>query len=134
MRNYQVFRESKMKSKVLLTALLLTAGTAHSAAIEVWECSDIVRPSSEIIAETRVNEGRKTGEIAVAGVTHKTAFEVAGFERRWDFGLRKDGSYKYAFIITPDGHARYFDFVGSKAAKPSILMNCRQRTPASSDN
>lgn len=123
-----------MKNKSILLAMLIATGTAHPATIEVWECKDTFGDWSEIIAEARVNEERKTGEITVAGVTHKTVFDVDGFERRWDFGLRKNGSYTYAFIVGPSGDGRYYNFGRLKSTNPSILMNCRQRNLKSFTN
>ena len=112
---------------VAVSALLLVS-VAHSATIEEWECRDYKYNSSEnILAEAKVNEGGTTGGISVAGVTHKTSYEVTGFERRWDFGLRKDSTYAYSFVISPDGMGRYYDFGSSKSTKPSILMRCLQR-------
>lgn len=115
-----------MKALVIAVFLTLLASVSRSAALEEWECRDIYG-ASKILAKATVDDGGKTGAISVAGVTHKTAYAVNGFERRWDFGLRNDGSYTYAFIVRPDGAATYFDFGSSKTAKPSIFMQCKQK-------
>ena len=117
-----------MRTSLIAISALFLVSEAHAATIEEWECRDKFGSSEAVLAEAKVNEGRETGAISVAGVTHKTRYQVAGFDRRWDFGIQKDGTYTYAFIISPDGTGTYFDFGGAKTAKPSILMQCTQRT------
>lgn len=113
--------------KVLpIVVLLMIVSTAEAKPIEVWECKDMYADSETVLVTATVEEGRKKGSISVAGVTHSTRFEVAGFDRRWDFGLLPSRSYRYAFVIEPNGDARYFDFGGEKEAKARNVMKCRQ--------
>jgi hypothetical protein len=112
-------------AEVVLPALADDAPTA--APVEAWECTDVLGDWDKIIVEAYVGKGRTAGSIRVAGVIHKTVYRVAGFQRRWDFGAKSDGSYSYAFIVDPDGSASYFDFSGSKTARPSMVMKCRMR-------
>jgi len=77
-----------------------------------------------------VNDGRKTGQIKVAGVVHEAKFETKGFQRRWDFVLSEDLTYNYSFVIEPNGDASYYDFSSSesgKGVKPSIFMKCNNK-------
>ena len=113
--------------KRFVAVVLLTASvTTHASPVEVWQCTDVFSPDGSILVTASVESGRKRGNISVAGVTHASAFEVAGFDRRWDFGLLQDGSYRYAFIIKPNSDAAYYDFGGKKTGKPNNVMKCRQ--------
>lgn len=113
--------------KRFAAVVLLTASAAtHASPIEVWDCADAFNPEGPVLVTATVESGRKKGHISVAGVTKAAAFEVAGFDRRWDFGLLQNGRYRYAFIIEPNGDAKYFDFGDAKTARPSNLMKCRQ--------
>ena len=112
--------------KVLpIVVLVMIVATAEAKPIEVWECTDIFADSETVLVTATVEEGRKKGNISVAGVTHSARFEVAGFDRRWDFG-ELSRSYRYAFVIEPDGDAAYFDFGGEKKANAKKVMKCRQ--------
>jgi hypothetical protein len=56
-----------------------------------------------------------------------TSFEVAGFNRRWDFGPKSHPT-QYAFVIKPDGTGLYYDFsTGDEQSRASMVMECRQR-------
>lgn len=111
----------------LAVVLLSTSAIAHASPVETWECMDRMDPSSEsVLVTATVEAGRKKGNISVAGVTHAAAFQVEGFDRRWDFGPLPDRSYRYAFVIEPNGDATYFDFGNKAKAKPSNFMKCFQ--------
>lgn len=99
---------------VLLT-LLPTVGVqaedGRSATTEEWRCfsmSDFFRENVlvRLTREIRSGVDQGFGEVSVAGVTHDARFEVAGFNRRWDFG----SDMQYAFVIQPDGSGAYYDF------------------------
>lgn len=96
---------------------------------EGWECKDLMGSWDKVLVTAVVNDDRQSGQIFVAGVTHDAAYSVEGFDRRWSFGLTSVGSsYKYAFVIRPDGKGLYYDFQGGDTAKPSEFMDCRKRT------
>lgn len=99
---------------VLLT-LLSTVGVqaedGPSATTEEWRCFSPfdLREKKVLVWLTReIRSGVDLGfgEVSVAGVTHDARFEVAGIDRRWDFG----GDMQYAFIIHPNGSGAYYDF------------------------
>ena len=99
---------------VLLT-LLPTVGVQAeddpSATTEEWRCfstSDFFRENVLVRLTREMKRGVDlgSGEVSVAGVTHDARFEVAGIDRRWDFG----GDMQYAFVIQPDGSGAYYDF------------------------
>lgn len=113
----------------LMFAAALASAGAYAEPIEIWECRDVNSMTGELLVTAVVNQGRKTGSIDVAGVTHHTRFYVDGFERRWDFGLTKDGSYRYAFTIEPNGMAKYYEFQGKRTANASLWMKCSQSSP-----
>ncbi|WP_435106393.1 hypothetical protein [Arhodomonas sp. AD133] len=115
-----------MKKLVFVGSLLVSAA-AVSEPVEVWECKDKYGRWDDILVEAHVDQDRRGGSISVAGVTHPAQFEVAGFDRRWDFGLDSDSTFKYAFIIKPNGDASYYDFSSGDKAKPSNFMKCRQK-------
>jgi len=111
-----------------LAVVLLTASAmAHATPVETWECRDRFAVNwKSILVTATVESGREKGNIAVAGITQEAVFRVEGFDRRWDFGLLANGSYRYSFIIEPNGDAAYYDFGEAGTAKPSHLMTCRQ--------
>ncbi|SMF67096.1 hypothetical protein SAMN02745866_04295 [Alteromonadaceae bacterium Bs31] len=94
--------------------------------VERWECRDFNGYWSNILVRALVGKKRESGYVQVAGVSQKSSFQVKGFNRRWDFGLTEEHTYKYAFVIEPNGDASYYDFSLEKKSKPSILMKCRQ--------
>ena len=124
--------------KLFVAALLLIASAiSHASPGEAWECVDRIDSRQESILVTATGEaGRKEGNISVAGVTHAAVFEVAGFNRRWDFGPLPNSSFRYAFVIEPNGDATYFDFgnEGKARANPSNFMKCRQIGAANAPN
>ena len=114
-------------------ALYLFSGTVVANTVETWTCKDILG-TGPVLVTAKVNKGRTTGEIDVAGVTHKTHFVIEGFNRRWDFGRvttgKRKGDYKYSFIIEPDGRGNYIDFSYLKStglAPASQVMKCQQQ-------
>src|SRR3569832_1699268 len=111
---------------IFLLMLCCFCIVAKAKPVEEWRCKDVYGKWDTILVTTTVEEGRQAGTVSVAGVTHNAQFEVAGFDRRWDFGLLLDGTYKYAFIIRPNGDATYYDFDIEKKSKPSNFMKCRQ--------
>ena len=116
--------------RYLLFVLVFTGLCAHANASETWECGDIFKEQKVLIVAT-ANDKRTAGEVQVAGVTHKSRFLVKGFERRWDFGLKNNGEYDYAFIIKPNGDALYYDFSSAKAGEivtSSMVFRCNQST------
>jgi len=101
---------------------------AQANPVEKWECKDRFDYDGwkSILVTATVNSDREHGTIAVSGATHDATFQVAGFNRRWNFG-RKGDAYLYAFVIEPNGDAAYYDFSMESRTKASILMKCRQR-------
>jgi len=121
--------------RLLIAVVLLTAGAiAQAAPAEVWECKDVYASWDTILVTATVEDGRQIGNISVAGVTHAAHFQVAGFDRRWDFDLLPNRSYRYSFIIKPNGDATYFDFGNEEKAMPSNFMKCRQERTAKAPN
>ena len=116
----------KTEKRFVAVALLATSAVAHANPIESWECKDLLERSSSVLVTATVESGRDKGTISVSGVKHATVFRVAGFNRRWDFGKSPGGSYQYAFIIEPNGDAKYYEFNSDSTAKPRNLMRCRQ--------
>ncbi len=110
----------------LAVVLLIFCSAANSKEVEAWACKDLIQPGGDVLVTATVEEGRKTGTIYVAGVTHKARFEVEGFDRRWDFGPLRDSSFRYAFIIKPNGDGAYYDFGTDKKTKPSNFMKCHR--------
>ena len=108
----------------------MVCGLANAKAIETWECKDTIGSWQNVLVVASVDEGRESGKIKVAGVTHYTRFKIKGFTRRWDFDLSDDQTYNYTFTIEPNGLGRYFDFGSVKAGEktgPSMVMECRER-------
>jgi len=120
-----------MKSLVAVVLLIASATgseMAQATPVEKWECKEFLADGwKTVLVTATVESGRASGTIIVAGVTWYTAFEVQGFNRRWDFGP-KDHPTRYAFVIKPDGTGLYYDFTTeTELAKASMVMTCRQR-------
>jgi hypothetical protein len=115
--------------KLFITLLLLISHPAFSSEVtETWECQENSYGNwKTILVQAQVLKGRTEGKIHVAGVTHSTAFEVQGFNRRWDFGLSHEGTYKFAFLVKPNGTASYYDFSLESKSEPSMILHCRQK-------
>ena len=112
--------------KKLIIILILFSFNVAAKNIETWKCSERYDSSKKTLVKATVKKGRTEGTINVAGVSHNALFEVAGFNRRWDFGLTEKSTYNYAFIIKPNGDASYYDFSMKKNTKPSMRMECRK--------
>jgi len=115
--------------KNLLSTIIL-CGMANMAiaqnVIETWKCENTLSSDiAGVVVKALVFDGRESGRIEVAGVSHTTIFRIDGFYRRWDFGF-SGTSYNFAFIISPDGRGRYLDFEGEKNVKPSFFLKCRE--------
>lgn len=115
--------------KLLITLLFVFCHSAFAdEVIETWECQENSYGKwTNILVQANVIKGRKEGKIHVAGVTHNTAFEVKGFNRRWDFGLSDEGTYKFAFVVKPNGTASYYDFSLESQSGSSMILHCRQK-------
>ena len=105
-------------------------GREKQAAKAIWRCfamSDYNKTTA-LFTLTRVRGSNGDfGEVSVAGTTHLASFEIAGLNRRWDFGYDEiKESYLYAFVIEPDGTGLYLDFSTSSdgTAKPRNLFKC----------
>lgn len=95
---------------------------------ESWVCTETFY-TKEVLVMAITFSNKQTGSIAVAGTVQSANYSVQGFNRRWDFGKEKaNGVLPYAFIITPDGTAKYYDFSMSADGKssPSQIMHCKQ--------
>lgn len=113
--------------KNLALVLVVASAAVHAKTIETWECKEYYAQNwTNILVTAYIEEGRQTGSISVAGVIQGSSFHIAGFDRRWDFGLLADGTYQYSFFIQPNGDAQYYDFSNQSKAKPSNFMRCRQ--------
>ena len=109
----------------LAIAILISQSVlAQSKLIETWRCYATTdysqkRPLAVLSREMR-ESGVEFGTVSVAGVKYTATFKVAGFDRRWDFE-----SYKYAFIIKPDGSGSYYDFTTkTEGVTPSQVFKC----------
>ena len=66
-----------------------------------------LEPTIVLTRETPRDQAKGTGKIAVAGVIHKTEFEIEGVSRRWDWSNALD-----TIVIDHDGSGAYYDFRG----------------------
>ena len=71
------------------------------------------------------------GTITIDGaIEQASVFHMDGLDRRWDWCPGADDSYDCAFLIAPNGDARYLKFLpGESTTKPSQLYACRRRRP-----
>lgn len=105
-----------------LASTTLNVSTTDNNINKNWDCKDPNDRWNTIIVRASADQSTGKGKIEVAGTSHNTTFEVAGFDRLWQFGeLSVDEKqkhdtklqYKYAFRIKPNGTAHYFNLFGN---------------------
>ena len=107
------------------------AGQAASSVrgVERWQCGDridgcVFRCPVTLTADRLLGVGTITIDGAIE---QATVFHMDGLDRRWDWCLGADDSYDCAFLIAPNGDARYLKFLpGESTAKPYQLYACRR--------
>lgn len=120
--------------KYALMLLVAFSGAAYGEGpviVESWFCSPgTYYSATNVVVRAMVFDGRKFGDIDVAGGSQMAEFEIEGFNRRWNFGpVNKNGIYRYTFIVRPDGNGIYYDFKSTGAdASPSQFFGCKQTT------
>ena len=98
--------------------------------IETWYCFELLDRNKAAalfsLFRVRIGDG-EIGEVSVAGATHVAHFQVAGLNRRWDWGCDEKTGCQYAFSISPDGTGTFYDFSVSDdgRAKPSQVFECQ---------
>lgn len=97
--------------RLLIATLVLASGAASA---EVFTCQSGTEwdEGREVVLLAVVNEDGRSGTVKVAGVSHRARVTREGIDRRWDFDLGSNSVYRYAFVISPDGIGRYYDFAG----------------------
>ncbi len=135
----------KFRNQIFAVSLMMMATVAMGAenepkVIETWRCYgslDFVTTGEPLVTllryDNQVVDGLtwSNGEITVTGLTPNTAkFGAAGINRRWDWGV--DSVSSYAFIISPDGEGKYYDFGFANDdgnAVPRQFFNCKMSRP-----
>ena len=99
--------------------------------METWRCfalSDYSKMTA-LFTLVRVRSGDEdiVAEVSIADVNHLAQFQVAGLNRRWDWGCEDRTGCRYAFSITPDDTGAYYDFSVSDdgRARPSQIFECQ---------
>ena len=101
---------------------------------EKWRCFALSdrNKATPLFSLFRTTSGNKAvdliGMVFVAGTAHAARFEVAGLNHRWDFGYNEGGeTYRYAFVIEPEGTGAYYDFSTSDdgTAKARRFFKCQ---------
>ena len=113
--------------KLLITLLSLLIFTGYSIAEDkkvIWSCKDY--PSGEKNILWLVEWGEES-YIKVFDERIKAKYNLAGLEKRWDWGYKSNTS-SYAITLSPDGIARYYDFTMSEdgTAKSSKIYECKK--------
>lgn len=98
---------------------------------ETWHCFKLFdrNKATALFTLIRMRIGGKDfmGEVSVAGTSHVAEFQVAGLDRRWDWGCDEKTGCRYAFGISPDNIGKFYDFSVSDdgRAKPSQVFECQ---------
>lgn len=125
----------------IVLALVVAAGctTVNNTAptveetpgVERWICGDFFDGCtifSTGCVKLTANLYDGTGEVRFSGHAERTEFRIDGIERRWNWCMADDYSYKCAFIISVDGTGSYYNFRGTDGtAKPRDLFKCSKR-------
>ena len=118
--------------------------------IEVWECFDSTEFSSWKIFEESdkrkrprvlvnlvgallpsVGRTQGIGTIKIGMVEHVGVFKMEGLTREWRWW--GGGGSNYAFVIEPEGDARYYEFRGEESTTPTSLLGCELSNPTTSE-
>ena len=115
----------KKLTTILFLSIFFSTTSIAIEVVEIWECVDKHRDVNKVLVKAKVHKHRKTGEIDVAGITQQAIYYVQGFNRRWDFDPRDDGTYKYTLLIKPDGDGLYYEFPeGGEETSPKMRFDC----------
>ena len=115
----------------MLPPVGVQAQDGRDTATEEWRCFSVLDFSRKNVLVRLTREMKHgvdlgCGRIIINGVTHDAWFEIAGIDRRWDFGA----DMQYAFVIHLDGSGAYYDFStvedGAQTG-PSQLFRCVRR-------
>ena len=98
---------------------------------ETWRCFELFdrKRGRALLSLIRMRIGGEDifGEVSVAGISHMAQFQVAGLNRRWDWGCNEKTGCQYTLGISPDGTGKFYDFSVSDdgRAKPSQVFECQ---------
>jgi len=93
--------------------------------LEIWNCRDRFDSDGGDIFALRADVAQEIGTLIIPGLPNQeTNFVIEGLDRRWDWTLSESNSYKFTLVISPDGSARYYHFLGKETAKPRALYSC----------
>ena len=117
--------------KLTVITIVIATGIAFTAACmwkpegagRYWAC---YQPVITIWAAShpRVDGGVVYDGSIISGEIRKTgAYRQVGLLHRWDFEL-VGKNYNAAFIISPDGLGRYYDFSSNDKDKPQFITHC----------
>ena len=133
------------RNKIFAVSLMMIATVAMGSenepkVIEIWRCygsMDFMMTGEPLVTLLRYDNyvvdglALSNGAITVTGLTPTTAiFGAAGINRRWDWDV--DSVSSYAFIISPDGKGKYYDFGFADEdgnAAPRQFFNCKMSRP-----
>jgi len=113
------------------TLEMLLALSSDKQQTETWYCFKLFDRNKATAPVTlfRMRIGGKDfmGEVLVAGTAHIAQFQVAGLNRRWDWGCDEKTGCRYAFSVRPDDTGAFYDFSVSDdgRAKPSQVFECQ---------
>ncbi len=120
----------------LVATVNVQAQDNDSIKTEKWQCFDEFDYKETVLVQLEhvayvEGDGKSSGfgEVSVAGTTYPASFQVAGFDRRWNFGEKMN----YSFIIAPDGDGLYYDFTNVEVGdttKPRDLFKCVLSRPS----
>ena len=112
-------------------AFMLLVTSDKPLQMETWRCFKRFdrNKATALFTLVRMRSGGEDaiGEVSIAGVSHMAQFQVAGLNRRWDWGCEERTGCRYAFSITPDDTGSYYDFSVSDdgRARPSQTFECQ---------
>ena len=115
--------KKKMLTVVAFVVLIASGVQAQESGgdMETWHCFDIADFSQEKVLFSLTRKGAG-GEVLFAGLTYPARFQIAGLNRRWDFGddESKD-KFLYAVIISPEGTGKYVDSSDGRVSRSQFF-------------
>jgi len=99
--------------------------------VERWKCGDYFDGcglfSGDCVTLT-ANVHAGTGEVEFSDFVEQTEFRIDGIERRWNWCMADDYSYRCSFIVSVDGTGRYYKFSDTdKTAKARDWFKCTRQ-------
>ena len=124
-----------MRIMKLVTVLMLAGCTANitpnegtNEYAEKWGCGNY-SDGCFINCPIRLSADHQLGigTIGFFDIVEHTSFGIDGLEKRWNWCLDNNETYRCSFTIDVEGNGKYYKFLNDEnTAKPTEIYQCRK--------